>query len=118
VPKTRLVRLLLVGGTGQPKPKVPPWLRTRENHSYVLSLERESTVDSLKTARELDAQGPTRRGDVGLASPFEGLLKAQDADQGGGYRLRTGRERHTDSCATVALVEVRARGKRHAMFFQ
>ena len=29
---------LLVGGTGQPKPKVPPSLRTRENHLYVLSL--------------------------------------------------------------------------------
>jgi hypothetical protein len=80
--------------------------------------ERESTLDSLKTARQLDAQRPTRRGDVGLASFFEGLLEAQDADQGCGYRLRTGRERHTNSGGSAALVEVRARSKRHTMFFQ
>ena len=53
-----------------------------------------------------------------LASASEGLLEAQDADQGSGYRLRTGGQRDADSCATVTLVEVRARSKRHTMFFQ
>src|SRR5215212_5558406 len=99
-----------------------PKYRPGSGHEKTTRMSYLFERDSLRTTPQLDPQAPTRRGGVGggvgLASGFEGLLEAQDADQGGGYRLRTGRERDADSRAAVALVEVRARSKCHPVFLQ
>jgi hypothetical protein len=95
-----------------------PKYRPGSGHEKTTRMSYLFERDSLRTTPQLDPQAPTRRGGVGLASGFEGLLEAQDADQGGGYRLWTGRERDTDSRAAVALVEVRARRKCHPVFLQ
>src|SRR4029450_716271 len=62
--------------------------------------------------------GPTRRRERGLASGFEGLLKAQNADQGRGYCLGAGCQRDPHGGTAVSLVEIQAGRERHAVLFE
>jgi hypothetical protein len=84
--------------------------------SYIFG--RGSVGDSLKTSLQRPGTAPTHRFEKELASTFEGLLEAQNADQGRGYSLGAGCQRDPDGGITVSLVEIQARRERHAVLFE
>src|SRR6185437_7151944 len=73
---------------------------------------------SLESSFQMLTIRPTRRRYPHLASCFQGLPEAQNANEGRSHCLGTRRQRGTHGAATVTLVEVGARRERHVMFLQ
>jgi hypothetical protein len=104
--------------SGLAHPNVPPHFRRRENHSYVLHLWPRLSGRFPQTSLQRPGTALTRRFEKELASTFEGLLEAQNADQGRGYSLGAGCQRDPDGGTTVSLVKIQARRERHAVLFE
>ena len=100
---------VLVGSVGPAAhPKVPPRLQGEKTTCMSYLFGRRDTK-------------PADFGGCTLSlwyAPSQGFLETQDADQGRSHSLRASRQRESNSCAAVPLVEVGARSERYAMFLQ